>query len=234
MASLVPTMLQRILERDPGPYEGMTAILLGGAPAGPELVEQALLAGLPVLQTYGLTEAGSQVATVERGTAAQSLRTVGPPLDGFMVSFDRGEIQVDGPAVSPGYVGEAPRIGAHRTGDLGYLDANGRLVVTGRKDGLIITGGENVHPAAVEAAIESSPEAGQAVVFGAPDDEWGQIVVAVVEATFGDLPKIEQEVRAVVARHEVPRRWIAVHALPMLANGKPDRIAARALWGAAG
>jgi O-succinylbenzoic acid--CoA ligase len=229
MASFVPTMLHRILERDPGPYAGLGAILLGGAPASIGLVEKALVAGLPVLQTYGMTEAGSQVATVERGTALQSLGTVGPPLSGFDVSIEDGEILIDGPAVSPGYVGESPRVGAHRSGDLGHLDEKGRLVVTGRKDGAIITGGENVSPDAVEAAIESTAGAGQAVVFGVPDDEWGQIVVAVVEASENDLPRIAVDVRSLVAKHEVPRRWIAVDVLPLLPNGKPDRSAARAL-----
>jgi O-succinylbenzoic acid--CoA ligase len=233
MASLVPTMLYRILERDPGPYAGLAAILLGGAPASVGLVERALIAGLPVLQTYGMTETGSQVATVERGTALQALGTAGPPLSGFAVSIEDGEILVDGPAVSPGYVGEPPRVGAHRSGDLGYVDANGRIVVTGRKDGVIVTGGEKVFPGAVEAAIESIQTTGQAVVFGAADDEWGQVVVAVVEATSGDLPQIVEAVRSLVARHEVPRRWIAVGALPLLPNGKPDRAAAQTLGRAA-
>ena len=142
---------------------------------------------------------------------------------------DAGEILIDGPAVSPGYVGESPRVGPHRSGDLGHLDEKGRLVVTGRKDGAIITGGENVSPDAVEAAIESTAGAGQAVVFGVPDDEWGQIVVAVVEASENDLPRIAVDVRSLVAKHEVPRRWIAVDVLPLLSNGKPDRSAARAL-----
>ena len=230
LASLVPTMLYRILERDSGPYEGLTAVLLGGAPARIDLVERALLAGLPVLQTYGMSEAGSQVATVERGTALRALGTTGPPLSGFVVSIEAGEILIDGPAVSPGYVGEPPRIGAHRTGDLGHFDTQGRLVVTGRADGVIMTGGENVSPSTVEAAIESIPTAGQAVVFGVADDEWGQIAVAVIEAASDDLPQIVEGVRSLIAKHEVPRRWIAVEALPLLPNGKPDRAAAQALW----
>jgi O-succinylbenzoic acid--CoA ligase len=228
MASLVPTMLHRILERDPGPYEGLSAILLGGARASAALVERALLAGLPVLQTYGMTETCSQVATVERGTAIQALGTVGPPLHGFAVSLEGGEILVDGPAVSPGYVGEPARIGPHRTGDLGCVDEHGRIVVTGRLDGVIVTGGENVHPGVVEAAIESIPSTGQAVVFGAADDEWGEVVVAVVEARSEDLPRIAGDVRPLLARHEVPQRWFAVDTLPLLPNGKPDRSAVRA------
>jgi len=226
MASLVPTMLHRILERDPGSYSGLAAILLGGAPASVELVQRALFAGLPVLQTYGMTETGSQVATVEPGTAIEALGTVGRPLPGVNVSIDDGEILVDGPMVSPGYLGEPPRHGPHRTGDIGYLDDHERLVVTGRKDDVIITGGENVHPSTIEAVIASLPMAGQAVVVGAEDDEWGHIVVAVVEAEPDELSEIERVVRLRVARHEVPRCWVAVPELPLLANGKPDRAAA--------
>ena len=84
-------------------------------------------------------------------------------------------------------------------------------------------------PGAVEAAIESIPLVGQAIVFGTADDEWGQVVVAVVEATSGDLPQIVEGVRSLVERHEVPRRWFAVDALPLLPNGKPDRAAAQTL-----
>ena len=228
-ASLVPTMLHRLLAADAGPYDGLTAVLLGGAPASIDLVERALDAGLPILQTYGMTEAGSQVATVEPGTARAALGTAGPPLDGVELSIDDGEILVDGATVSPGYLGGHPRVGPHRTGDLGYLDDQGRLVVTGRRDTVIITGGENVHPATIEAAIESLPIARRAVAVGVADDEWGQIVVAVVEAAPADLPAIEMAVRRLVARHEVPRRWIAVDEVPQLETGKPDRAAARTL-----
>lgn len=235
MASLVPTMLHRILDLGSRPYRGLKAILLGGAPASVELIERALVAGLPVLQTYGMTETASQVATVEPGTASGSLGTVGPPLDGFAVSIsDDGEILIEGPAVSPGYLDEPPRNGPLCSGDLGHIDAHGRLVVTGRRDGMIITGGENVHPASVEAAIEALPGVGGSIVVGAPDDEWGYIVVAVVETTPATLPAIEAAVRGSVAPHEVPRRWIPVDELPLLANGKPDRTAARRLAAWAG
>lgn len=228
-ASFVPTMLHRILECDAGPYRGLKAVLLGGAPASPDLVERAMSAGLPVLHTYGMTEAGSQVATVEPGTAAQALGTAGPPLDGFVVSASDGEILIDGPAVFPGYLGEPPRIGPFRTGDLGHIDQRGRLVVIGRKRGVIITGGENVHAASVEAAIDSVSSVGGCVVVGLPSAEWGEIVAAVVEAAPSDLPKIEAEVRRRVASHEVPRRWVTVESLPRLPNGKPDRAAAAKL-----
>lgn len=230
MASLVPTMLHRMLVHDAGPYCGLKAVLLGGAPATVDLVTMALDAGLPVLQTYGMTEAASQVATVEPGMAADSLGTVGSPLDGITVLISPcGEILIDGPAVSPGYLGEKPRSGPLQTGDLGHIDAHGRLVVGGRRDGMILSGGENVQPEHVEAAIDVVTGAGTSVVLGAPDEEWGEVVVAVVQTAGAALPGIEAAVRRRLARHEIPKRWIAVDALPLLPNGKPDREAAARL-----
>ncbi len=229
MASLVPTMLHRILEVDPGPYEGIKGVLLGGAPASRALVGRGLAAGLPILQTYGMTETSSQVATVEPGKERQSLGTAGRVLDGFALSFDDGEILLDGPAVSPGYIGEPPRVGPYRTGDLGHLDAEGRLIVTGRRDELILTGGENVRPSVVEAAIEDVPTVVHAVVVGIEDKEWGQIVVAVVEAEAADMPDIEVAATDRLARHEIPKQWIQVGSIPLLPNGKRDRAAAKAL-----
>lgn len=229
MASCVPTMLHRILEIDPAPYEGIKGVLLGGAPATRDLVERGLAAGLPILQTYGMTETCSQVATVEPGKERQSLGTAGRPLDGFVVSFEDGEILLDGPAVSPGYVDEPLRIGPYRTGDLGHVDGEGRLVVTGRIDELILTGGENVRPSTVEAAIASVPGVVHAVVVGVDDDEWGQVVVAIVESETTNLPEVEAAVASGLARHETPKHWIEVDAIPLLENGKPDRAAARRL-----
>lgn len=232
MASLVPTMLQRILEVDPGPYGGIKGVLLGGAPATRELVERGLAAGLPILQTYGMTETCSQIATVEPGMERQSLGTAGRILDGFDLTFDDGEILVEGPAVSPGYVGEPPRIGPLHTGDLGYVDTEGKLIVTGRRDEMILSGGENVRPSVIEAAIEAVPVVAHAVVVGVDDEEWGQIVVAVVETEPARMSAIEAAVVADLARHEIPKHWIQVDELPLLPTGKPDRAAARDLTAA--
>ena len=229
IASLVPTMLHRVLEVDEGPYGGIKAVLLGGAPASRGLVERGLAAGLPVLQTYGMSETCSQVATVEPGQEQRSIGTAGRPLDGFTVTIDSGEIVVDGPAVFPGYLGEPPRVGSFRTGDLGRFDESGRLVVTGRTTDVIITGGENVRASVVEAAIAATPKVAHAVVVGVDDDEWGQVVVAVVETQHGVISDIEAAVERRVARHEIPKRWIVVQQLPLLATGKPDRREAKAL-----
>lgn len=226
IASLVPTMLSRILESDPGPYEGMRAVLLGGAAASVSLVERALDAGLPVLQTYGMTETCSQVTTVAPGAARESLGTAGIPLRGMSVSIDdqdSGEILVDGPAVSPGYLGEPDRTGPHRTGDIGSIDADGRLIVEGRIDDMIVTGGEKVYPAPVADVIGRHPLVDRVEVIGVPDAEWGNLVGAVLVADQDAIQEIEEWARLQLARHEVPKRWVFVAEMPLLENGKVDR-----------
>lgn len=226
IASLVPTMLHRILDAEPGPYQQGCTVLLGGAAAGRDLVERALGAGLHVLQTYGMTEACSQVATVAVGEERESLGTAGRPLDGMRVLIDGddpGEIVIEGPAISPGYLGEPNRSGPHHTGDFGRFDDAGRLVVLGRMDDMIVSGGENVYPDAVADIIRRHPVVDGAEVIGLPDPEWGEIVAAVVVADPDARGEIEEWARLQLARHQMPKCWVLVDDLPLLANGKIDR-----------
>lgn len=228
MASLVPTMLHRILEVDPGPYHGMRAVLLGGAPANVDLVERGLDAGLPILQTYGMTETCSQISTVAPGDAVESLGTAGRPLDEMEVTIDGeevGEIVVDGPAVSPGYLGEPDREGGHRTRDLGCFDSQGRLVVLGRVDDVVVTGGENVYPRRVSDVISLHRFVGRVEVVGVPDAEWGQALVAIIVGDVATRRRVERWARDRLARHEVPKQWVFVDELPLLPGGKVDRVA---------
>src|SRR5439155_8248067 len=126
-------------------------------------------AGVPVAQTYGLTEACSQVTTARPGDAAPD---AGPALFCTRVSIEDGEICVRSPTV-------APQAGSVlRTGDLGVLDADGRLTVTGRRSDTIVTGGENVSPTEVEAVLEAHPAVAEALVEGRPDAQWGESVAA--------------------------------------------------------
>ncbi len=239
-ASLVPTMLRRVLAAHPGPYRGVTGVLLGGAPAPVALVRRGLDAGLPILATYGMTETCAQVATVTPGREREELGTVGRPLEGMEVHLvdgdgdpvpagTVGEIVVDGPAVSPGYVDAAPRHGPHRTGDLGRFDDRGRLVPLGRVDDVVVTGGENVHPQAVAAVLEEHPGVTGAVVAGVADEEWGSVLAAVVAGTDLDEGALRRHARERLPGYAVPKRWRLVPELPTLPNGKPDRIAARRL-----
>ena len=226
MASLVPTMLHRILELNLGPYDRMKGVLLGGAAASRDLVERGLEAGLPILQTYGMTETCSQVATVAPGEGLESLGTAGRPLNGMRVSIDGGEvgeIVVDGAAVSPGYLGESDRCKGHRTGDLGYLDDDGRLVILGRIDDMVVTGGENVLPQRVAEVISRHRFVDRVEVVGVLDSEGKSRGLSAIGVAGATRRRIEGWARERLARHEVPKRWVFVEELPLLANGKVDR-----------
>ncbi len=228
MASFVPTMLYRMLGADPGPYAEMRGLLLGGAAASRGLVERGLDAGLPILQTYGMTEACSQIATVVPGEAFDSLGTVGRPLDGVTIATGGagvGEIVISGPMVSPGYLGEPDRVGGHNTGDIGYVDENERLVILSRADDMVITGGENVYPGQVADVLSRHRDIEQVEVVGVPDPEWGQSLVAIIVGERAQRSRIETWAQQRMARHEIPKKWALIDEIPLQAGGKVDRVA---------
>jgi O-succinylbenzoic acid--CoA ligase len=218
LASLVPTQLHRLLDAPP-PAPGLRAILLGGAGASKALLERAAAAGLPVAPTYGLTQACSQVTVAEPGDT----ETSGFPLPGVNVEIaPDGEILVTGPVVAGG--------GTLRTGDLGRLDERRRLIVTGRLSELIVSGGENVAPAEVEAVLEQHPAVAEAGVFARADPEWGEAVVAAVVPRNGaplDAEALRAFCRARLAGFKVPKAIEEVRALPRTASGKLRRGALR-------
>jgi len=218
LASLVPTQLHRLLDAPPEAPR-LRAILLGGAGASQALLERAAAAGLPVAPTYGLTQACSQVTVAEPGDTGTS----GFPLPGVEVQIaPDGEILVRGPVVAGG--------GTLRTGDLGRLDERGRLIVTGRLSELIVSGGENVAPAEVEAVLEQHPSVAEAGVFGRADSQWGEAVVAAVVPRNGaplDPEELRAFCRARLAGFKVPKAIEQVGALPRTASGKLRRGALR-------
>ncbi len=215
-ASLVPVMLQRVLDVG-GEWADLVAVLIGGAAADDRLISTARSAGIPAVPSYGMTETCSQIATASPGGTLDG--SVGLPLpraevrvmagDAVVVGAE-GRIEVRGPMVSPGYVGEPlrPKEAWLRTGDLGLIDDLGRLTVLGRADSVIITGGENVHPGAVEAELRVHPDIRGVRVYGIADEEWGAIVAADVET---DLSVAELDAVAVRLSPAMrPRRWAKV------------------------
>jgi o-succinylbenzoate---CoA ligase len=207
IASLVPTQLARLLEAGTPPPASLRVVMLGGAPADPTLLGRARDAGWPVAPTYGLTQASSAVTVADPGDT----ETSGAPLPGMRVSIaPDGEILVSGPTVAGG--------GVLRTGDLGRL-VGGRLVVVGRKSDMIVTGGENVAPAEVEAVLLQHPAVVEAGVVGRPDPEWGEAVTAFVVAR-GPVDDLREFCRARLPGFKVPKSISVVDALPRNASGK--------------
>jgi o-succinylbenzoate---CoA ligase len=212
VVSLVPTMLARLLDAGVAKPLRLRAVLLGGAPADPTLLARARDAGWPVAPTYGLTQACSQVTVGEIG----DVETSGRALPGLRVTLaPDDEILVEGPTVAGG--------GTLRTGDLGRLDDRGRLIVVGRKSDTIVTGGENVAPAEVEAALLGHPAVADAAVFARPHAEWGEAVTARVVLRPGADASAD-ELRAWasdrLAAYKVPKAVEIADALPRTESGK--------------
>jgi O-succinylbenzoic acid--CoA ligase len=245
--SLVPTQLLHLLDLrgDAPPPPSLRCALVGGAHAPPELVRRALDAGWPLALTYGMTEMTSQVATATPGQVRRKPGASGRPLDGIDLRLsDDGEVLVRGPMLALGTVGAgadggggtlvplAQYDGWYRTGDLGRLDGDGDLWITGRRSERIISGGVNVDPHEVEAVLRGFPAVADACVVGLPDPEWGEVVAAVVVPVEGafDADAAGAWSRERLAPPKRPRRWLPVDALPLNANGKVDRGAVRALF----
>ena len=223
--SLVPTQLRRFLDREPDALRSFDGVLVGGAATDPELLDRARRAGVAVITTYGMTEtAGGCVYD-------------GRPLDGVRVRIDHDGVLLAGPVLALGYrldpraTAAAFRDGWFVTRDAGRLDDGGRLTVSGRLDDVVLTGGVNVAPAAVEAVLREHPDVEDAVVFGRPDDEWGQRVVAAVvprPCTAPDLATLRSWVAARLGPPAAPRELHTIAAVPALHTGKPDRRAVAA------
>lgn len=237
LLSLVPTLLRRLLDLRPAwdPPNHLRAMLLGGAAAPADLLERAAERGWPVLTTYGMTETCSQVATQRYGTVNRGAAGSGRPLPGVQLRLVDEEIQVRGPMLCSGYfppgaVAE-PFLadGWFATGDLGRIDRDGNLHVTGRRGDLIVTGGENVDPLEIEQALRSLEGVSDACVFGLPDAEWGSRVCAAIVRAPGariEVGAIDAELRQRLADFKRPRDYALVEELPLNATGKPDRRAA--------
>jgi O-succinylbenzoic acid--CoA ligase len=224
--SLVPTQLRRLLE-DPAPrllrlLQRFDAVLIGGAPIPPGLLERAQEAGVRVITTYGSAETcGGCVYN-------------GFPLEGVSVRIaEDGRIHLGGPVVAAGYVGDPDRTAQHFleedgqrwyvTSDVGEFDAEGRLQVLGRTDDVVITGGVKASTAKVAAQLEAIEGVREAFVAGVRDAEWGQALAAAVVL---NAPGALSAVRSVAVERLgelTPKTWLVLETLPLLPNGKPDR-----------
>jgi O-succinylbenzoic acid--CoA ligase len=232
LASLVPTMLARVLDAHPHwqPPHHLRAVLIGGAAAPARLLERAAQRRLPIVITYGCTETCSQVVATPYQHRYDAARCgAGRPLAGVQLCVVDGRIEVRGPMRMAGYAGEPPLDPQawFDTGDRGEFDADGFLHVHGRSGEVIITGGDNVHPAEVEQALEAFPGIAAAGVYGMPDETWGQVVTA---ALVTDGSRLDEEALAAflnerLSPHKRPRRIAVVSSLPQTSAGKLDRAA---------
>ncbi|MGO8960015.1 MAG: AMP-binding protein [Streptosporangiaceae bacterium] len=225
--SLVPTQLRRLLDAGaaPGPVR---TVLLGGAAAPDGLLAEARAVGWRVVTTYGMSETS--------GGCVYD----GWPLDGVSVRAGAdGRIMITGPVLFSGYRLQPERTkqalagGWFRTADLGQVSVDGRVVVRGRADDVINSGGQKVVPGEVEAALGTCAGVADVVVVGVPDADWGEAVTAfLVAADPADPPgadELREHARRALSGYAVPKRFVVVREFPVLASGKPDRVALRHL-----
>jgi o-succinylbenzoate---CoA ligase len=220
--SIVPTQLVRLTSGAAGiaALAAFTSVLVGGAASAASLLQSARAAGIPVMTTYGMSETcGGCVYD-------------GVPLDGVSVRAGAdGRLRISGPVLMNRYYGRPDLTaaalvdGEFVTSDLGLL-SGGRVVVRGRADDVINTGGHKVVPGEVAAALESCPGVREVVVVGRADPEWGERVTAVVvPADPSDPPSLEllrTHVRDRLPRYACPSELVLTDAIPVLPSGKPD------------
>jgi long-chain acyl-CoA synthetase len=249
--TLNPTMLRILLDAlDPGEDLGAVRYVGSGTAPLPSALREEFEArfAVPVLQAYGQTEAfgGIAVESVKDVLAGRRRPgSVGRALPGVELRIvtadgddagpdEQGEIRARTRSSTTGYLGTEPGAspldadGWLRTGDLGHLDADGYLYITGRLRNTIICGGFNVIPEEVEAALESDPRVREAVVVPVPDDRLGEVPVALVESDASG-PEVLAEVATRLAPYKRPRLVFVVARLPKVPNGKVDRRAAQEL-----
>jgi O-succinylbenzoic acid--CoA ligase len=229
LVSLVATTLTRLLDAGLRHPPALRCALTGGGPVPAALVRRAHAAGVPVSLTYGLTESCSQATTTPIAEIAGAPASAGTPLfcTRLRIAAD-GEILVAGPTVAPAALASD---GWLHTGDLGELDEQGRLRVSGRKADTIVSGGENVAPAEVEAVLESHAAVLEAAVLGREDPQWGEAVTAIVVARDGerlDAEALRAHCAGALAPYKVPKHFVlASEPLPRTRSGKLLRRALR-------
>jgi O-succinylbenzoic acid--CoA ligase len=245
---LVQLLHARVTEWNPS----LRLVLLGGAAAKRDILEQCVAQGIPVATTYGLTEAASQVTTALPEDVIRKPDSVGKPLLFTSVQIvdeygqpvspgTLGEVCVSGLMVFAGYYGDpaaterALSSGWLNTGDIGYLDDEGDLHIVSRRSDLIVTGGENVYPAEVEGVIRRHIAVKDAAIVGIDDAEWGQRVAAAVVLVDGSRTTEADLIaycREHLAGYKLPRVIRFVESLPQTTSGKIQRAAVRELFAA--
>ena len=224
--SLVPTQLERLL-RQPAATAWLAKfriVFLGGAPAGGDLMDRAAAARIPLSPGYGMTETAAMVTALRPEEFLAGARSSGDALPQVKVAISGdGMITVAGDSLFRGYYPEWRNEGAFETADLGRIDEQRRLHVLGRGDEVIITGGEKVNPAEVEAVLRGSGGLPDVVVIGVPDTEWGQVVVAAYPGVaWPDVAKLK-EAASGLSTHKRPKHFLPLESWPVTSAGKVNR-----------
>ncbi|GBE93599.1 2-succinylbenzoate--CoA ligase [Nostoc cycadae] len=237
--SLVPTQLQRLLQNSELTQwlAQFHTVMLGGAPAWQELLEKARFHNIRLAPTYGMTETASQIATLKPDDFLQGKINSGQILPHAQVTIRNqqgkvlqphqiGNITIQATSLALGYY---PHPGENQdylqVDDLGFLDDQGYLNIIGRNSDKIITGGENVYPGEIEAAIRATQMVADVCVIGVPDKYWGQALTAIYTPIDANIPTLEIKtvLQDKLSKFKIPKYWICLDSLPRNAQGKINR-----------
>lgn len=245
--SLVPTQLERLIRSGKGAWlNQFRAVLLGGAPAWPTLLEQASALQIPLCLSYGMTETAAMVSALSPDDFLRGRLSSGRSLSHATIQIlkngrmalpgEVGAIAIRSAALAKPPIADSSDADTFYTDDLGYLDDNGHLHVTGRASGKIISGGENIFPAEVEAALRSTGLVKDVCVLGLPHPEWGEAVTAAyvptdesvciesLKLSLMNSPSAPStKSTPALSRYKHPKYWVPLAALPRNAQGKLNR-----------
>jgi o-succinylbenzoate---CoA ligase len=245
VASMVPTMLVNLMDDTQfKPHNGFRAILLGGGPISLELINWSITRGIPIVTSYGMTETFAQIAAnpiLQPSGIYHPKKSVGRPFEPNRIEIrdengqtvgrgEQGQIWLRGPQLFDGYLSDElnkpvfDENGWFNTGDFGHLNHSGQLFIETRRTDLIITGGENVNPADVEAALLGWHEVDECAVIGVPDKVWGQRIVAFYTSSGQiDTEKVKQFLKNDLLGFQIPKEFIRVEKIPRTSLGKIKR-----------
>jgi o-succinylbenzoate---CoA ligase len=218
--SLVPTQLLKLLDRNEPEMvaflQTFDAIFLGGAPAWDSLLDRARALNLPIAPTYGMTETAGQIATLKPADFLAGHTGCGQVLPHASITIDPdSRLHIQAKSLMLGYFPDQP----FQLDDLGHFDDRGSLHLTGRQSDKIISGGENIFPAEVEAAIRATGLVADVCVVGLPDDRWGEAVAAVIVSD-QPLKAIQSALTTQLTAYKHPKQWQIRPDLPRQPNGK--------------
>ena len=223
IVSLVPTVLQRIVERIQAPT--LRAILLGGEFIPMPLLQECVQRNLPVYKTYGMSETFAQSTTFNVQKYPHKLASVGYPLEGVTIEIRNsdeegvGEVWISSPMLMKGYLNKEPIKGAFNTDDIGYVDEDGFLYLLNRRKDIIISGGENIYPKEIEDVLYGMEGILECAVIPVSDPKWGQVPVLCVVTTHTEKDIVDYLLSR-LAKYKVPKRIVYYGTLPKNSMGK--------------
>ncbi|MEL6158356.1 MAG: AMP-binding protein [Cyanobacteria bacterium J06627_32] len=250
--SLVPTQLTRLIQANKAPWlSGFQAVLLGGAPAWPDLLAQARKHRIPVCLSYGMTETAAMVTALSPQAFLEGCTSSGWPMPHAKVRIEQagrsmptgqlGQVVIFSGAIAQGYYPLDSSIftdSTFYTDDMGYFSADGQLHLTGRLSNKIISGGENIFPAEVEAALRATGQVADVCVLGLPHPDWGEAVTAAYVPSSTEVSPASLKIALSqnadsqspqqsppLSRYKHPKQWFALSSLPRNAQGKINRAA---------